>query len=160
CYETRYDADRSLSFRGYPCPRWDGGQVAGTLLVWGEQGLGDQILYSNMIPDLTGRADQIVFEVEPRLVDLFARSFAGVRVVAIGSEPYGGRVDAHSPIGSLGQYFRPDFAAFPKRDHPLLLADRNRAAHLRARLRKDGRKVIGLSWQSRNPKFEDTKTAR
>ena len=160
CYETRYDADPSRAFRSYPCPRWGGGKVAGTLLVWGEQGLGDQILYSNMIPDLIGRADEIVFEVEPRLVDLFARSFAGIRVIAMGSEPYGGHVDAYTPIGSLGQYFRPEFAAFPMRDQPLLLADRDRVSGLRARLRKDDCKVIGLSWQSRNPNFEDTKTAR
>ena len=160
CYEARFEADPSLPFRAYPCPRWDGDNMPGTLLVWGEQGLGDQILYANMIPDLVGRADEIVFEVEPRLVDLFARSFAGVRVVPMGSEPYQGRVDAYEPISSLGRFLRPQLSAFPRRENPLLLADDRRAAALRTRLHEDGRKVIGLSWRSRNPRHEEAKTAR
>ena len=160
CYETRFEADPSLPFRSYPSPRWDGSGMAGTLLLWGEQGLGDQILYSTMIPDLIGRAGEIVFEVEPRLVDLFARSFAGVRIVAMGSEPYSGRVDAWQPIGSLGRLLRPDLEAFPGREKPLLLADRGRTAALRARLHADDRKVVGLSWRSRNPRHEEAKTAR
>jgi tetratricopeptide (TPR) repeat protein len=160
CYETRFEADPTLPFRAYPRPRWDGGRVAGTLLIWGEQGLGDQILYANMIPDVMGLADEIVLEVEPRLVALFARSFAGARVVAIGNEPYRGRVDVHVPIGSLGRHLRPDLQAFPKRETPLFVADQHRAARLRARLHQDDRKVIGLSWRSRNPKHEDAKTAQ
>ena len=31
-------------------PRWNGGRVDGTLLVWGEQGLGDEILHASMLP--------------------------------------------------------------------------------------------------------------
>ena len=65
--------------RAYRAPRWDGSRVSGALLVWGEQGVGDQVLYAGMIPELVGRADKVVLEVEPRLVELFARSFPEVR---------------------------------------------------------------------------------
>ena len=54
--------------RAYRQPRWNGERVDGTLLVWGEQGLGDEILHASMIPDLMARTGSLMLEVEPRLV--------------------------------------------------------------------------------------------
>src|SRR5262249_19222305 len=116
-YERRFEADKSLVRQDHPRPRWDGARVSGTLLIWGEQGLGDQILHASMIPDLERQADELVLEVEPRLVDLFARSFAHARVVAMGRGRYSGRVDKHEPIGGLGRHLRPSWASFPRRGY-------------------------------------------
>src|SRR5581483_9080743 len=77
-FENRWRAVANNVPRPYPQPRWDGRPVRGTLLVWGEQGLGDQIIYAGMVPALSRRADAVVLEVEPRLVPLFRRSFPGV----------------------------------------------------------------------------------
>jgi len=54
---------------------WDGNFVEGTLLAWGAQGVGDQIFFAGMVEDLKLRARQLVVEAEPRLVELFNRSF-------------------------------------------------------------------------------------
>ena len=67
-YEQRWAAVVANRPRLYRQPRWDGERVD-TLLVWAEQGLGDQILHAGLIPELAGRAGRIVFEVEPRLRD-------------------------------------------------------------------------------------------
>ena len=68
-YGSRWSAGTKGKFeRKYPQPRWNGERLDGTLMIWGEQGLGDQILYAGMLPEVVGRADHIIVEVEPRLV--------------------------------------------------------------------------------------------
>jgi len=159
-YEHRWGGAKGLVPRRYGVPRWNGQRLDGTLLLWSEQGLGDEILHASMVPDLAGCARAIVLEVEPRLVALFARSFAGIDVVAQRSELYAGDIDAHEPLGGLGRYFRPSFEAFPRRPQGYLVADRARAKELRQRLASDRRAVIGLSWISRAPASGQSKSAK
>jgi tetratricopeptide (TPR) repeat protein len=151
---------RSGISREQKTPRWEGEAVGGTLLVWGEQGLGDQILHASMIDDLRARADSILLEVDPRLVGLFARSFPSVTVVAFGSPVPEERIAAQIPIGSLGGHFRLDWASFPKRERGYLTADPARAAALRERLAAGGRKIVGLSWRSVRQRLGAHKSAR
>jgi len=159
-YEWRWKAPTlSLPPRNFPQPRWNGEYVKGTLLAWGEQGLGDEILYSSMAPDLAGHADSVALEVEPRLVKLFARSFPKVCVIGRG-EPLPDDIQAQSPLVSLGQYLRPIWDAFPAREHGYLVADDGLAANLRRRLTPESEIVVGLSWVSKNPTFGQLKTAQ
>jgi tetratricopeptide (TPR) repeat protein len=158
-FERRWAAAKSHLPRPYPQPRWSGGKVERELVVWGEQGLGDQILYASMVPDLAERAGSLVLEVEPRLVALFARSFPQARVVALGPDLYAGDIDAQVPMGSLGLHLRRGFDAFPGREN-YLVADPARTAALRARLKPDGKAVIGLSWRSGAPILGRAKTAQ
>jgi tetratricopeptide (TPR) repeat protein len=148
-YEHRWAGAKDLVPRPYPQPRWQGERVDGTLLAWGEQGLGDEILCAGLVPELTAFADKVVLEVAPRLATLFARSFPDASVVARSPALYGGSVDAQAPLGSLGRYLRATWDAFPRRDHGYLRADAARVDALRARLANDGRRIIGLSWISR-----------
>jgi tetratricopeptide (TPR) repeat protein len=150
---------RKTAYRNYSYPWWNGERVDGTLLVWGEQGLGDQILFASMVPDLMAYARSVVLEVEPRLVDLFARSFPGVRVVPMGDALYEGEAQAHVALGSIGRHLRPNADAFVKREQGYLVADPVRVAALRQRLASDGCKVVGLSWRSQSPKYEKVKSA-
>jgi hypothetical protein len=46
-----------------------------TVIVWGEQGIGDEIMNASMIPDLMRDAGRVIFDCHPRLVTLFERSF-------------------------------------------------------------------------------------
>jgi tetratricopeptide (TPR) repeat protein len=144
----------------YPVPRWTGARVEGTLLVWGEEGLGDQILYASMIPEARALANAVVLELEPRLVKLFARSFPDVDVIAMKPELYGGEIAAHCPIGSLGMYLRKSWADFSRREQGYLRADMGLARKLRERLAPDGRKLIGLSWRSFHRELAVSKSAR
>ncbi len=159
-YELRwFIKDYVHARRKYPVPRWSGDPIDGPLLVSGEQGLGDQILFASMMPDLAARTREITLEVSPRLIPLFARSFPGVKVVASRDELYDGPVAAHVTIGSLGRHFRPDWKSFPFRENGYLRCDGERAAQLRERL-ADGRKVIGLSWSSKGARYGSSKSAR
>lgn len=158
-YEHRWAGARGLVPRAYRQPRWNGGRIDGALLVWGEQGLGDEILHASMIPDLMQRTGSVTLEVEPRLVPLFARSFPGANVIPLGPALSAGPFAAQEPIASLGRHFRPDWQAFPKRDRGYLVADDARVRSLRQRL-DDGRTVVGLSWVSKAPIGGAQKSAR
>jgi tetratricopeptide (TPR) repeat protein len=159
-YEHRWAGAKGLVPRGYAQPRWNGGSVDGTLLIWGEQGLGDEILHASMLPDVIARTPSVVFEVEPRLAPLFARSFPSVTVIACQPELHADKVDAQEPLASLGRVLRRSWDEFPRRDRGYLVADAARARALRARLAGDGRTVIGLSWVSKAPVGGASKSAR
>jgi tetratricopeptide (TPR) repeat protein len=159
-YEHRWTGAKGLVPRGYAQPRWNDGALEGTLLVWGEQGLGDEILHASMLPDVLARTPSVVFEVEPRLAPLFARSFPAIKVIACQKELYAGKADAQEPLASLGRVLRRSFEEFPRRECGYLVADAARALALRARLASDGRSLIGLSWISKAPVGGTSKSAR
>src|SRR5215208_345063 len=139
---------------------WNGEYVAGTLLVSGVQGLGEQILCASMVPDLTSCADHVVLEVKPRLIDLFARSFPHMRIMPIGSGVDAAEASAQAPITALTRVLRPNRDAFPQRKLGFLTPDKARATALRERLTRDGRTVVGLSWKSQSQKFAGARSAR
>src|SRR5262249_12475486 len=101
-YEHRWAAAKGLVPRPYPQPRWNGERVEGPLLIWGEEGLGDETLHGTITPALTAPPPRIVPGAEPRLVPLFARSFPPVRVIPVQAELYAGPILTQEPLGSLG----------------------------------------------------------
>lgn len=132
--------------------RWSGEPLNGRhLLLWGEQGIGDHILYGTMLPDAIRRADgEVTVAVEARLVPLFARSLAptGATVVERGADV---AADVQCPLGSLGQWLRPSPADCGTGRY--LQADAARSAKLRGRyaaLGQPGDRLVGLSWRSAN----------
>jgi tetratricopeptide (TPR) repeat protein len=147
-------------------PRWEPGcDLAGkSLLVVGEQGLGDEVLFANLLPDVIerlGPTGRLILAVETRLVPIFKRGFPHAEVGPHATYIIGGRltraapfvgegphVDFWTPMGSLLREFRRSVEAFPPRA-AFLAADPDRVAHWREVLRQapPGPKV-GLLWKS------------
>lgn len=148
-YDYRWQGQKGLSPRPYHQPRWNGGRVDGPLLIWSEQGIGDEILHSGMIEDVLGRTDEVVIEAEPRLQGLFKRSFPRAKVIPFSDALYRGEVRAQVAMGSLGRFFRNGWGDFPQRERGYLVADPARAQGYRRRLAADGKALIGLTWKSR-----------
>ena len=148
------------SKRGPSHTLWDGSYIDGALFVWGEQGLGDQILYAGMLDELRRQARKLVVVVERRLVQLFRRSFPGVEFIEQSKNIDTSHADVHVPMGSIGRYFRNRWEDFPLRRTGYLVPDHERAAGLRARLAGDGRLLVGLSWISKVENWGVHKSAR
>lgn len=128
---------------------WDGRPVDGTLLVWAEQGIGDQILFCGMLAEVERLARQVVLAVDARLVPLLQRSFPRVHVVA--KDDALGRVPANAqvPLGGLGKFLRRAWTDFPQKNHKYLFSNDNLSSSLRGRF-SGNRRLCGVSWISRN----------
>lgn len=143
--------------RTFPHALWSGEALEGkTLLIWGEQGVGDEVHFAGIIPDLLDAGAKVVLECEQRLVPLFQRSFASATCVARKTPPDPAtqeHIDFHIPSGDLGRWLRPDMGAFPDRG-AYLVADQNRVGKLKDQYR-DGTKdrLIGIAWISKNPEI-------
>lgn len=129
-------------------PIWDGKPYPGkTLLVWGEQGLGDQILFSSILRDLSKLRMNVALVCERRLLPLFSRSFPWLIVVAAGSRAMP-QHDYQILMGELGRFFRGSVGKFAGRGG-LLKASAVKTREFRKRMALPGpRKVIGVSWHS------------
>lgn len=140
--------------RGRGLPRWDvRGQPPGRLLLWREQGIGDEILYAGLLPELAAKAGaDLVLASDPRLVPLFSRSFPAIRVVADDDtlNPQALGLACQCPVGDLAPLLRPDAAAFARHPPAYLKADPARRAVFRARYAEPGKLLVGVSWASRN----------
>lgn len=121
-WRLRREVSKGISQRDYGAPRWEG-QPGGTVVVHGEQGVGDEIMFLSCLHEVTCRAKRVIVEVEPRLIEIVERSFPGVW--AYGNEA---ALKAHEegydyciPLGSLPRLFRQSGDTFPQR--PYLYAD-------------------------------------
>ena len=158
-YEKRWQSkDHHTSMRGNPQPLWTGKKLgSGRLLIWGEQGVGDEIMFAGLIPDVVRTGNRCILECDSRLKPLFARSFQGVDVVSkdeAGNNP-DPDIAAHLPSGSLPSLFRGTHVAFAATTSPYLIADRVARDQCRARYAEvDGgeRRLVGLAWHTNNRK--------
>jgi hypothetical protein len=152
-YELRLlNADRPK--RPLEFARWDGRTPNGKkLLIFYEQGLGDEIMFASCIPDLVAAGAHCVIECSAKLLPLFRRSFPQATVYAANPDRSLPRsvkeagIELQCPAGSLPLYLRRTRADFPR--HPgYLQADPQRVAAWRARLAALGPGLkVGVSWQ-------------
>lgn len=162
-YDWRFVADK-ITIHDYGVPFWRGQALPGkTLFVWGEQGVGDEILHASMMADLVKHGFNVMWETDKRLVPLFKRSCPAMKIVARGKVPADTEITpdiaAHIPSGSLGRFTRPNMASFPLGRPAHLLADPERTAAFRASFNlAPGEKLVGISWVSKNLKFGESKS--
>jgi tetratricopeptide (TPR) repeat protein len=127
---------------------WDGSALTGKrVMVWAEYGLGDEILFASLLPDLLTRVAHCTFVCSPRLRELFARSFPAAAVVALGN-PIMRDFDVRMSLTDVAQWLRPTLASFP-RHNGYVKAEPALTEILRKRYRgKSGNRVVGISWRS------------
>ena len=153
-YGWRWHAPSHEAARPFSQPVWDGSDIGGKkLLVWGEQAVGDEIMFATMYHDLADQGADITIETEHRLHPLFSRSFPDFRVVERRTPPapalQTAAFDFQIAGGDLGGHLRPDAGHF-ERNRPYLKPDPDKAANFRHTYEEmaGGRRRIGISWRS------------
>jgi hypothetical protein len=135
--------------------------------VVGEQGIGDEIMFASMIPDLvtlTGAGAAPGLAASPRLADLFQRSFPTVAILELDAAARPGQrrrveipgaeaFDVFTPVGSLAAQLRAEPAAFAENPKPgarrSLRPDPRRVEYWRQSLYDLGPGLkVGVSWKS------------
>jgi tetratricopeptide (TPR) repeat protein len=148
-YDHRF---ASAKMRPFDSPTWAGEDLSGkTLLIWGEQGVGDEIFFASLFGKALNQAQRCVIECGPKLQPLFARSFPGAVVVASSEPPHpatANAIDYQCAAGSLGRWLCPTLDQMP-RQHRYLTPDAARLAYWRARIAGLGTGLkIGICWRS------------
>ncbi len=163
-HEARWDGSLELGGNrpAFPAPTWQGETLAGkTLLVWGEQGMGDVLQFSRYIPLLAERVHReggrLVWNSFPQMGALLARSLGD----HVDGYSAGGGVeslppfDYEIPLLSLPLMFNTREETIPAAT-PYLRADAAAGESWRARLAGETRLKVGLAWtgshgHQRNP---------
>ena len=156
-YEYGFDINHTLSRgpkRKFNSPKWNGDSIKGRrLLVWREQGLGDEVMFFHTLPDVFTLCSEIIIECEDRLVSIFARSFPKCTVRNQNFNFSTGYADVedydyHISVGSLLNIFRKDIHSFT-RAVPYLIPDPLRVIDFKHRLEPyKSKKLIGICWRS------------
>jgi tetratricopeptide (TPR) repeat protein len=105
-YERRWASER---FKSRPLqsdkPQWNKQPELRSVLVWGEQGIGDQIIYGSLLPAIRKNADKVTAMVDPRLVSIFNRSMPEVTFISHLEKVAANQHDSHIPFASIGRCF-------------------------------------------------------
>lgn len=113
--------ERNYSKEGLPF--WNGEKNA-RIIVYGEQGIGDEIMFASILPDLVADSELVVFECHRKLHKLFAASFPDLDIYPTredeqitwpfnndGSSKY--NFTHKIAIGSIPRYYRSKLSDFP-----------------------------------------------
>ena len=143
--------------RTFNAKRWNGSIEQGkTILVWREQGVGDEIMYLSCLPDLISTGMNIIVETDERLIPLFSRSFESCLI-------RGQKYELHShdrrsfiedydfqiPVGSLPSIFRKNINDFYNKK-PYLLTSQELKLEFKNKLNNlsFNKLKIGICWRS------------
>ncbi|MEO7727662.1 MAG: tetratricopeptide repeat protein [Burkholderiales bacterium] len=152
-YELRLKSNARAQ-RPVEFAQWNGDDMAGKrVLIYGEQGLGDEIMFASCIPDLAAAGAHCIIECSPKLETLFRRSFPASTVYsaspgrALPANVQAAGIDQQSAIGSLPLSVRRTRADFP-RHQGYLRADPELSLHWQRRLAALGHGLkVGIAWQ-------------
>jgi len=133
-------------------PLWNGEDIAGkTVLVHGEQGLGDAIQFLRFVPLLAARGAKVLAAVPPPIMALTA-TVEGVAGM-VGPTTTLPRFDFSCALPGLPRLFRTTLETIPGKV-PYLRADAKRVAAWRERLGETGALTVAIAWRG-NPGHPD-----
>ena len=140
------DKRKNKDYGGIPVWNGENGKV---VIVYGEQGIGDEIMFASMIKDLQEDCKKVIIDAHPRLAKIFRNSFDDCAV-------YGTRKTNDMPwleweqpeyrisMASLGKFYRLHNRDFPR--NPYLWSDSGLYKEITPRMAK-GKLKIGISWK-------------
>jgi len=151
-YENRIIENKTFvkSYSSKGTPMWDGTKGQ-TIVVYGEQGIGDQLMWASVLPDVMKDCN-VIIDAHSRLFRIFRHSFPNIPVFGTWkdetmhwTENY--KIDAAIPIGSLCKFYRNKKEDFGQA-LPYLIADPIIVKKYNNKLKALGDKLkVGISWK-------------
>ena len=100
------------------------------VLVWQEQGIGDQIMFSTLFEEFAELCSLAIFQVDARLLPIFRRTFPQFHFIPGDKKLSENEYDSHIPMGSLPKYLRDSDDKFKRANPTRLKADLSSAQKL------------------------------
>ena len=120
------------------------------LLLWSEQGVGDQILFIRFLKDLIPIINNLYIEIDKRLHPIIKRLYPNVNFYNKALSLDGLNIDFQLPLGDLGSLFVQDHSYFLKNNTSYITSDIKKNKELQNKLNSQNQIKCGISWISKN----------
>ena len=123
---------------------WDGKPFDGTLLIYGEQGLGDQIFFGTALKDLLKIQKKIILKVNKKLLNFFSYNFKGLKTYSESDDVPKNSYEKYIAIGSICKFLRNDVSSFKNSTFKSFTVPKTKL-NLRENFINQ-KPIIGISW--------------
>ena len=130
-------------------PLWKG-ERGKRVALWREQGIGEDIIFLSLVPEVKEMCNMLSVYVDPRLQELCKRAMPDINFVKDLEELQDVECDYHLPLGSVPGLIRNDISDFDRTVKGYMKADPQRVEAIRNELKLEDKTVIGISWKSYN----------
>ena len=147
------DPSRLAKIKELPHRVWQGEKSdTRTLLIRGAEGIGEQLMYSQLLPLAQERVKKLIVECDKRLVTIFNRSFPEIEFVPWLTPPekrlFGGDIEIQALPRHLASFFLQSFEDFPGVKNFLIPKDEGKHLADDLRARYPEKRLVGISWRS------------
>ena len=151
-YEYRWGTQKKFTQRLiFNKPQWEEGLGFEKILIWGEQGIGEQLLFSSILPDVKTKFKKVLVYVEDKLVKLFQKQFNNMEFYPLSKKIDENEFDYHLPMCSLARIFRNGIDSFHN-NQITIQENFNKTKSPKEKLR------CALSWKSTNQDLGNVKS--
>lgn len=135
--------------------QWDGSSTDKKIIIWGEQGLGDQILFCSALKEIVQLNINSTVIISNKMINVFNQSIQGCQFISINDNINLSEYKYQISIISLQKFFRKKLSDFNKIKIPYL----SYSKHNSIQICNDDIKIIcGLSWKSFSKELGDEKS--
>lgn len=125
------------AYKFVPEDEWAGENDVDNLLVWGEQGIGDELMFSKFLKYIPSSIKNIELRVDARLVPIFKKRLmipCSIKIKSYSDHP----MEKHIPIGNLPSILWSAYEKDPMRLRPFM-----------KRMDRSNKKIIrvGIAWR-------------
>ena len=137
-------------------PNWDGENTDNSIniLLWAEQGIGDEIFYFGILKNFTKINSRVIVTADHRLHGIFKRSMPEVEFIdrkKLDAEFIESSIDYQAPMGDLGYLCSVDKVINIRQPKPFLRVDNFCNDDIKIKINTlTGKILCGLSWKSSN----------
>jgi tetratricopeptide (TPR) repeat protein len=148
-YQARFEHEnKSTEFLASTKPVWTGEKTR--VFAWAEQGVGDEIFFASLLNDARDSCSELIVSVDKRLLDMFQRSFTGIRFVKRNANVSETEYDAHIPLGGLAGVLRNSLESFSAQPFGFLKPNDENIDAYKQWLGPFSGKTIGIAWSTTN----------
>ena len=134
-------------------PLWTPTYKRSRVLIWSEQGLGDEIFFSRWLRFCSNIADSALIAVDGRMIPIYELSFPTLQFIRKDLIPDRSDYDCHLPMGSLPKAtseLKIDWRETIQSSY--LKIDESDVLDIKAKLNAPAnRRIVGLTWKSERP---------
>jgi len=126
------------------------------LLLWGEQGIGDQIIFCSMLKELD-YIEKITVAIDERLIPILKRSYKEIKFINILNIDKTNLFDFQLPLADLGSFLRKSRNSFLSQPNFFLKPNYKKSSNFIKKIASK-KPICGISWKSKNLVFGQAKS--